>query len=444
MLHQPGRVPAVSTAEGPAPLQRRIGRRPLDLEVLEPRLLLAGRVDGRWTPGPPAVVVGLPPAADGGDDGLEYDAGPPAPGPYIVVPETPAFHGSIATAQPLPDVPFAGVAGAVGAAGTMDVYRVPPGSGTLTLRLAPTAAGAAVGLRLTLFDAHGRVLDDLAAAAGPIDVALDLRRLGDEGLPVFVAVSPAGAVDAPAAGYQLWVLRQSAVPPPPVDMVPTTSPLSGPLAVVPLTTSAGAWGSLAGLEVGPGAAAVAPGGLGVGPVPVAPTLLAAPAGGLLAEGAPAVRAAGSGVDGGLDLGDAPARPSASGSADLGDEFDAIRRPVTTATLIAVRDPGGAPLLGAGPIGDWRGATAVAPSSCHPSGPSRPIATIAAVALPAAVATHVRPTPGRASRPRFGAGLRPVAALTVYVLGVDRAMLLDLPGRRPDPDPRPGRRRRPAL
>jgi hypothetical protein len=382
------------------------------------------------------------------DDASEFAApAPPVPGPYIVVPDTPGFHSTIATAEPLPDDPFVGVAGTLGAAGTMDVYRIPPSSGTLTLRLASTASGAAFGMRLTVFDAQGHILGDLLAA-GTIDLTLDLRRIGEDGVPVFVGVVSMGAPAAPVAGCQLWVVRQAAAPPlAPVDQMATTSPLSGPLAVVPLTTSVSEGISVAALEAGSGTAAVAPAGLGAGTAALAPTLSAAPAGGLLAEGSPTVRAIGSGVDGGLDLVDAPNRPSASGSADLADEFDAIRRPVASATLVAVREPGGAPMLGAGSLGDWRGTTApalAASTPCHLTGPSRPIAAIAALALPAAaVASSARLTRDRSARPTSAAGPRLAAALTVYTLGVDRAMLLDLAGRRPEAE-RIRKRRRPAL
>jgi hypothetical protein len=448
MLSQLGRAPADLSADGAAPRQRRAGPTHLGLEALEPRLLLDSGGDSRWAPSPPSAFVGplTAPAVDAttSEEVLDYtELAPPAPGPYVIVRETPALHGTIATAQPLPDVPFAGVVGTMNAAGTMDVYRVPPGSRTVTFRLAPAAAGPASGLRLTVFDAHGHVLGDRAAAAGPVDLTLDLRRLGEEGVPIFVAVTAAGTPAAPAAGYQLWVLHQAAAPPPSaVDLMATTSPLSGPLAVVPLTTSAGAWTSVAALEAGAGTAAVAPAGLGIGTVALAPTLSAAPAGGLLAEGSPTVQAVGSGVEGGLDLVDAPTRPSASGSADLADEFDAIRRPGATATLVAVREPGGAPLLGAGSIGDWRGVTAPSPtnvSACHPTGPARPIAAIAALALPAAaVATSARLTRDRSARPS-SAGPRLAAALTFYALSVDRATMLDLAGRRPDRPARPRRR-----
>jgi hypothetical protein len=445
MLSQLGRVPADSSAEGQAPRRRRAGPSHLGLEALEPRLLLDSGGDSRSAPPPPAAFVGpLPaPAVDVESDDV---ASEPAPGHYVVVPETPAFHGTIATAQPLPDAPFVGVAGTIGATGTMDVYRVPPSSGTLILRLASRAAGADAGMRLTLLDAQGHILGDLAAA-GTIDLALDLRRIGEDGVPVFVAVASAGAPAAPAAGYQLWVLRQAAAPPPaPVDLTTTTSPLSGPIAVVPLTTSASAWSSVAALEAGSGTAAVAPAGLGVGTAALAPTLSAAPAGGLLAEGSPTVRAEGSGVDRGLDLVEVPARFSALGSADLADEFDAIRRPGAAATLVAVRESGGAPMLGAGSIGDWRRTTSPALAAsipCHPTGPPRPITAIAALALPAAaVATSARLTRDRSSRPTSTAGPRLAAALTVYALGVDRAMLLDLAGRRPEAERAP-KRRRPA-
>ncbi|MBV8488281.1 MAG: hypothetical protein JO161_08375, partial [Planctomycetaceae bacterium] len=94
-------------------------------------------------------------------DGQEYsspdnNSAAPLPVPYLVVTETPAFHGTLPTAQWIPDVSYAGVTGTLSANDTIDLYRVDNVQGTLALRLA--VAYDQAPLRLLVFNERGKVI----------------------------------------------------------------------------------------------------------------------------------------------------------------------------------------------------------------------------------------------------------------------------------------------
>ena len=175
MLSQPGRPCNGWRGWGSVRSRRHANRLSLSLEVLEPRLLMASslmrsrdlyrgpeialRADRPSPALQPPVVVAPGPARVSLTVGQEIpsqdaDAGPPSPAPYLVVTETPAFHGTRSTAQRIPDVPYAGVSGTLSPDDTIDLYRVELGSGTLALRLAAAynQDPAAPPLRLWIFN----------------------------------------------------------------------------------------------------------------------------------------------------------------------------------------------------------------------------------------------------------------------------------------------------
>src|SRR6185312_6399746 len=185
-----------------------------DLEVLEPRLLMAASPAARWgssaevssaavqpsswthsetswtgpSPGPGggAWVSGVPVLAT-------QTLAPPTDDTYVIVGETNAFHSTVPTAQPIPTVPYAGVIGALKLGDAVDLYRVVVGPGTLALQLASTlkASPGSSPLQLWVFDSLGHVLASVSSTGGTLGLKLDGEKLGVAvGSPVYIGVAP--------------------------------------------------------------------------------------------------------------------------------------------------------------------------------------------------------------------------------------------------------------
>src|SRR5262249_17772019 len=146
---------------------------------------------------------------------------------YVIVAEMRGFHGSLSTAQAIPDVPYAGVLGKLRLGDKIDLYRVVVEPGTLALKLASNLgnSGLPAALQLWAFDALGNVSARPALSAGVLSLKLDSHALGLEAgstIEVGVLSNAGGRNDAPQ-GYQLWFLRESE--PVPVQGEPSSEPI---------------------------------------------------------------------------------------------------------------------------------------------------------------------------------------------------------------------------
>ncbi len=440
----------------------------LSLEVLEPRLLMARFGDSvvalrqipvpavrpilvespsRSTPVGGSAAVEAQVGDEGGDDDDDYGGtpditglAPPIPGTYVIVPETPSPHSTLQTAQPIPDVPYAGVVGVIGLGDPIDLYRIAVGPGALVLRLGSTSNGSSSSpsLRLLVFDALGRLLADATSVDGPVDLSLNPGQIGLlPGSALYVGVASVGAI-SPAAlgGYQLWFLRlngagaDSSTPD-----APSFTALSalGPSFTPPLASTV-----LPGSPARP----LSPDLIAAPPSLVAsaqlPTLSAAPSGGVMADDAPSVAVAlrePAGIEP-APPGD-PAQPSKPERKDLALQGDEAAQEGEAPPMVMLRAPGGFPLLAAATVGDWRVAKAVATdpeaaaehalSGCQ-SSPSR---AAGVSPVPAGVLPLTILGPQLLTRPRGVLELprRPAlvlaAAGTVYAFFTDRTLFDDL-------------------
>ena len=436
--------------------RRRVHRANLALELLEPRWLLASAVDSKdplesaqrvlervmqsarmvpvdiaqLTPNPP---VGERTGSQDYEDYEDYEAatppGEPLP-PYQIVVDDPAPHATPATAQRLPYASFIGIVGTLRPNGPMDVFAIPIDPKTLSLQftLKSDPPESSNTPQLQFFDSLGRPLVDGSPGTGPLGTTLSFG--GIDRLPgsvLYLEVVRPGSLDPGAAapmGYQVWILRQttSEASAGPLEASLPTAPLPlypaavRPDSLPPLAIENGRPGESA--TTASAAVAIAPRVVASGPLPM---LTAAPSGGVLDEHGPdqpidQLVVAESGLD-------HPAEPAAlggdSGPRDVVDSTEP--GPVDDRTvLVTWNGPGGYPLLGAAPTGDWRGARAVASGrealgatalDPQPSGDTAPAidAGTSALAIP-----NPEPPRGRPPAP-IRTGLSMAVALAVGFL-----------------------------
>jgi len=309
--------------------------------------------------------AGTETAEDSGRDSFGTD---PDGNTYVIVPETHWSHRTFATAQGLPDDPYFGVIGTIGGGEPIDLYRLTVSAATagFQFELVSSPSASTASPRFWLFDGSGKVMGEWSASTGasgsPITFALDNSFSGST---LFLGVSPGNPNGQPGSagplGYQLWVQRFSA----PTDLATATgagailpsiaSTLFVGALVAPLSTlnAAPSRGDFSALSTpGPAPNDVTAGfRVSVGSMP---TRSAQPAGGLMSEGE-----ASSGVIPTYPVLDREPtdRLLAASVQDHRRESDSSNRPDGSQTdggLIALRGPGGFPLLGADAIGSWRG------------------------------------------------------------------------------------------
>jgi hypothetical protein len=287
---------------------------------------------------------------------------------YVIVPETHWSHQTFATAQSLPDNPYFGVIGTIGGGEPIDLYKLTVNAATagFQFELVASPSASASSARFWLFDSSGRVMGEWSSSTGPsgslITFALDNSFSGSS---LFLGVSPGGpngqAGSTTPLGYQLWVDSFSA----PTDLAAATGAgailpsiastlfvgaLVGPLSSL---TAASARGDPSALSTSPPTANDLTTGFRVS-VGSMPTRSAQPAGGLMSEGedSSVLNAAATAVD--REPTDALLAASVQSHRT---DLEPSSRPggsENEAGLIALRGPGGFPLLGADAIGGWRG------------------------------------------------------------------------------------------
>lgn len=330
-------APIGGRARDPAAGGRSGARAVPRVEVLETRCLMAGSA----STGAPAVPVTAPP-------------------PYVIVGETPAPHGTLGTAQTLPGVRYFGVIGSLGAGDAVDVYRLPVARGFTSIEFELVSFVAAVPLSFEVYSPSGQLVGQWTTGEQSGSQYLDIQISGLPGdSAVFLGVSAAGPAPNGAAGaYQLWVSRDPTSTPAPGDAnAPSAATIATPFSPLLSSTAAtapvparggsavvGALDRPSGLRPAVGAFPVRSAGplagwRGTDGDPTPPGLrlaqennAASPVDGLVATALP------------------PGAPAADADRRRADKPE---------VLVALRGPGGAPLLGAATIGH-RGVAA------HPS------------------------------------------------------------------------------
>jgi hypothetical protein len=291
---------------------------------------------------------------------------------YVVVPETHSPHQTFATAQSLPDDPYFGVIGTIGGGEPIDLYRLTVSAATagFQFELASSPSASTALPQFWLIDGSGRVMGEWSASTGGsgslISLALDNSFSGSS---MFLGVSP-GSPNGQAGlgvpvGYQLWVQRFSTS----TDLVTAmgagailpsiASTLFVGALVAPLSnvSAAPSRGDSPALSTSTSTTSPAPNDpstafrVSVGSMP---TRSAQPAGGLMSEGetSPVVIAAFAAPD--SEPTDSLLAASVHGRRTESDSSNSPGRSETDGGLIALRGPGGFPLMGADAIGSWRG------------------------------------------------------------------------------------------
>jgi hypothetical protein len=285
-------------------------------------------------------------------------------GSYVIIADSPRPHGTMDSAQRLPDLPFFGVIGAVTPGDGIDFYRLSLNSSTqaLSLGLATTEASSEIPLQLQVFDGSGRLLAEWNAQPqgnSPLPFHLDDLPAGSTIYLGISAVGSHGAGSPSAIDYQLWVGLQPASSNEATarGATPATaSTLSPAFALVPAALSGFATppSTLAGVSQTPttSASTAAGGSLVVG---VPPQIRGArPSGGLLSPENPA-------TDGKPEPPTSESRPFSEPSlASAAQETGAAVEPVAAGAvekvgedLVVLHGPGGFPLLGAVAVGHRR-------------------------------------------------------------------------------------------
>jgi hypothetical protein len=416
--------------------RRRVHRVTLALEPLEPRWLLASAADwkaplesargvlerltysARMAPVDIAQFTPNPPVGE--RKGFQDSEAATPPGellpPYQIVVDDPVPHATLATAERLPNISFLGIAGTLRPNEPTDVFAISIDPRTLSLQftLKSDLPDSSNTPQLRLFDSLGRPLVDGSLGTGPLGTTLSFG--GIDRLPgsvLYLEIVLPGTLDPSSVapmGYQVWVLRhttsevsaetsagplEASLPTAPLPLYP--APVR-PDSIPPLAVENGRPGESA--TTASAAVAIAPRVVAAGPLP---TLTAAPSGGVLDERGPdqpidQLVVAESGLD-------HPAEPAAregdSGPRDVVESAEP--GPVDDRTaLVTWNGPGGYPLLGAAPTGDWRGARAVAsgrealgataldPQPSEASAPAIDDAGTSAVALPSPEPPRRRP------------------------------------------------------
>jgi hypothetical protein len=295
----------------------------------------------------------------------------PAHASYVIVPETEAPHSTLATAQLLPDLPFFGVIGTLSPDSPPDVFAMTLDAKTagIQFELVTQQPAGSPAVQFALYDATGRVLGTWSAGAQPqLGSAFPGLEVPSQSLSttLYLGISapsaggsgPAGSL--PGGTYQLWVTRLAGA-----DRSPAPGTGDGP-AVTPSPTAALILGpSQGGASPAPNPrapAAASPstdvsGGAGLGLALAGgslPTRAAGPLGGVLASGdtnQAAVRRLTVTLnrEGGERLMQpVPGDPALAMGPQVEPDPESDPR-----ALVAIRGPGGFPLLGATAIGNWR-------------------------------------------------------------------------------------------
>src|SRR5271166_513618 len=226
MRSRGGHALAESSNRGLSQRVRTSPRAFLRLEMLETRCLLSG-----WSPmvgpdidRPPAVE--RPASADLDTNYVGDSTGSPEVTPglaglppvnYVIVRETPAPHHTIASAQVLPDLPYFGVVGTLGAGDEIDLYQLALDSipERLDFGLVMQGRGGSVPATFQILDGSGQVLGTWnLGSVGNSSIQIDPEKLSP-GSTLYLGVS-AGNSSTPGGtfgtvDYQLWVARQPAL-----------------------------------------------------------------------------------------------------------------------------------------------------------------------------------------------------------------------------------------
>jgi hypothetical protein len=288
---------------------------------------------------------------------------------YVVVPERKAAHQTLATAQPLPDVPFFGVVGTTAAGDPIDLYRLTltAGAAGLDFGLVSDQSASTVPVQVQLFDGSGQVLGEWSVGGqGTASLHAELGGLPAGSTLYFGVVGgnssgPAGS--SLATNYQLWVSRQSATDrataaPGPGPNLPSSTILSpSGSAILPPSSSPLPASASPGVVPSGGdsqAAPTAPPNQG-GSVRVAvgsPAMRSArPSEGLLADGDPAPAVAGDfNAVVNKEWDERSHTGPTSRPADEAEHAQRSTREQGPDALVVIHGPGGFPLLGAVAIG----------------------------------------------------------------------------------------------
>jgi len=130
--------------------------------------------------------------------------------------ETKAPHNTLATAQPLPDLPFFGVVGTISFSDTIDVYRLTLSekAEAIDFGLAFQNHGTTVPIEFQIFNSSGQSLAEWSSSGQGVSILL--AQLGPQaaGSTLYLGISAGSSLGSAASSagltYQLWVSRESA------------------------------------------------------------------------------------------------------------------------------------------------------------------------------------------------------------------------------------------
>src|SRR5208337_341034 len=281
---------------------------------------------------------------------------------YVIVPETPTPHHTIASAQVLPDLPYFGVVGTLGAGDEIDLYQLALDSISqrLDFGLVMQGRGGSVPATFQILDGSGQVLGIWnLGSVGNSSIQVDIEK-PNPGSTLYLGVSAGNSSTTVGASgtvdYQLWVARQPALlltsssignSTQPVLALSVLSPLLIPLAALGLSSSQGV----------SAAALTAPGTISITASVTVGSLAIRSAGasrGLLSNDEPApfaVQGPGTSAPQEVAAGSL-ARPESGpeGEPRPGEPAVAGRDPEASVVVIST---GGFPLMGATAVGYWR-------------------------------------------------------------------------------------------
>jgi len=178
---------------------------------------------------------------------------------YVFIPESSTPHHTLASAQALPELPYFGVVGTLGASDEIDLYRLTLDEipDRIDFGLVTQGWGTNVPVTFQLLDGSGQVLGTWKLGSlGGSSIQVNLENMSP-GSTLYLGISggnasaPGGAIGT--LGYQLWVALQPSVPltsaPTGVSAqsilsLPVVSPLVLPLATVGLSSVQGNYAAL--------------------------------------------------------------------------------------------------------------------------------------------------------------------------------------------------------
>jgi hypothetical protein len=277
---------------------------------------------------------------------------------YVTIPETSSPHGSLSTAQVLPDLDYFGVVGSLGSGEGIDLFRLTLQNAQegLDFGLVALRGNEPVPMQFQLFDGSGHVLGSWTLG-GPNNLSISLAPANlPAGTTLFLGISSSGAGGAAstAVDYQLWVAHES-----PATPLSISVPGAFASTVLPVLSTSVTPLSAPGLSV---AQTDSPADSTAPSSPQVPLSLASgalvirqalPSGGLLFTADPAAQSPRQTTE--LDSRDSITGPLATtGTERPGEVQPAAPAPSgEPETLVAVRGPGGFPLLGVSAVGSWR-------------------------------------------------------------------------------------------